>query len=93
MTRLTYTLDGMTGSFKVGSDGSVAVQAGRCTEPELNAVDPWLESSWCRRSSLPLDPSRKTGYTTLGTYEVRRTGFSSLCFFVNSNLYRLERMK
>ena len=26
MTRLTYTLDGMTGSFKVGSDGSVAVQ-------------------------------------------------------------------
>jgi hypothetical protein len=56
MTRLTYTLDGMTGSFKVGSDGSVAVQAGRCTEPELNAVDPWLESSWCRRSSLPLDP-------------------------------------
>mgnify|MGYP001164961564 FL=1 len=26
MTRLTYTLDGMTGSFKVGSDGSVNVQ-------------------------------------------------------------------
>ena len=26
MTRLTYTLDGMTGSFKVGSDGSVAIQ-------------------------------------------------------------------
>ena len=26
MTRLTYTLDGMTGSFKVGSDGAVAVQ-------------------------------------------------------------------
>lgn len=26
MTRLTYTLDGMTGSFKVGADGSVAIQ-------------------------------------------------------------------
>jgi photosystem II oxygen-evolving enhancer protein 1 len=26
MTRLTYTLDGMAGSFKVGSDGSVAIQ-------------------------------------------------------------------
>jgi len=26
MTRLTYTLDGMTGSFKVGSDGSVTIQ-------------------------------------------------------------------
>ena len=26
MTRLTYTLDDMTGSFKVGSDGSVAIQ-------------------------------------------------------------------
>jgi len=26
MTRLTYTLDGMTGSFKVGSDGSIALK-------------------------------------------------------------------
>ena len=26
MTRLTYTLDGMTGQFKVGSDGSVQIQ-------------------------------------------------------------------
>mmetsp|Transcript_4646 Transcript_4646/g.16046 ORF Transcript_4646/g.16046 Transcript_4646/m.16046 type:complete len:300 (+) Transcript_4646:61-960(+) len=26
MTRLTYTLDGMTGSFKVGADGSIALK-------------------------------------------------------------------
>ena len=55
MTRLTYTLDGMTGSFKVGSDGSVAVQE-RTTWTTPPSPSSFPAASACPSSS----PSRSS---------------------------------